>query len=523
MNGPHPFNLTGLPAMKACLFLKPTLRVWSRLLSGRLRLLTLLLLCSNSAQASASEAVPHQHDARQHSHPLPLQGIYHRHGNTGYGRYINRSGRITGTLTPQRTVPTTPPRPANNAQPQRGSISATLRQGNQTRILSIVDPNRRSTVPKGPAASKSPALALTQGRTTQQKQTQQGFTQAQQDCERSARNCNVCAVDVKHQFKRAASGQINWRTEFWHFDWDQPYPPYQLRARHLLAGQQKDLFGIPAKHIQGFIHTNSPQYPFAASHSHRSTGGLLLIEQNPQGEKYLAALYNSQSRHPSGLHAIGHYLAYGEQGQLWLKDLQQPEPTTPDIRLAMPGPAANFGGGLGIVKLAGNGHLLVTTGPGGQDQRPRFNRFYYLRSRNGRPAGLRFLNQSAQPNPAQWPKGLAFSENLSLLSECGSGDIYAIHSGGDEDEMSVIRGQGYWRLSKVVVRQQRLSLRPLSAFMQPQNMDKCSLRAAATVRVNPDHQLEFYCHGYAKNPEGSMLNILGKAHNRFYFKVGVPH
>ncbi len=496
---------------------------------------TLLLssnLFANSVFAAATAPVTHQHGNRNHTHPLPIQGIYHRHGNSAYGQYINRSGSITGTLTPRlpAQIPTPIPTPSATASQggattdtlqQGGTISGTLQQLTHTRMIPLIKPapNTSGSVitTTSPLAKKSTAPQLTTSHPSNR------YTKAQQRCERTSRNCNVCATNVQQQFSLAANGQINWRTEFWSFDWDQPYPPYQLRARDLLAGKKKYLLGIPAKHIQGFIHTNSTQYPFAASHSHRNKGGILLMEQNPQGEKYLGALFDSRGRDPSSLHAIGHYLAYGEQGKLWLKDLEHPEPTTPDIGLPLPGPAANFSGGLGLVKLAGDGHLLITTGPGGQDQRPRFNRFYHLLSRDGRPEYLTFINQAAHKTPPQWLKAYAFSENLSLISECSSGDIYAVHTSGDEDGINAIRGQGYWRLSKVVQQGQQLRLQPLIAFQNKQSLDKCSMRAAATVRVNPDNQLEFYCHGYAKNPGGSTLNVLGKAKNRFYFKVGVPH
>jgi len=40
-------------------------------------------------------------------------------------------------------------------------------------------------------------------------------------------------------------------------------------------------------------------------------------------------------------------------------------------------------------------------------------------------------------------QGFAFSENLSLITECQTGDIYAIHTSGDPKGVSVISGNGY--------------------------------------------------------------------------------
>ncbi|MGB1011640.1 MAG: hypothetical protein ACPGVP_18150 [Thiolinea sp.] len=447
------------------------------------------LLFSQTILAAASAPVEHQHGGRSHTHPLPVQGVAHRHGNSAYGKLIQRSGTISGNPTPDNPAQT---------RNQGGSITGSL-QNTQSSLPPRIEPAQTTPTP-----------------------AQQGkrYDKAITSCARNSRNCNVCAVNVRQQFNRAASGQINWRTDSWRFGWDHTYPPEKIRARDLFAGKKKYLLGIPDKHIQGFIHTNSSRYPFAGSHSHRKTGGILLINQNPQGEKHLAALFKANTKHPSGVHAIGQYLAYGEQGHLYLKDLERP--SAKDIGIRLPGPKANFGGGLGLVRLADGGHLMITTGPGGQDQRPRSDRFYHLRSKNKRPHKLRFLNQSPYATPANWPKGFGFSENLSLITECGSGDIYAVHATGDQDPLNVIRGKGYWRLSQVVQTGKKLRLQPVSAFINRQSMDKCSMRATATVYVNPDNKIQFYCHGYAKNPKGSTLNVLGKSKNKFSFMVGTP-
>ena len=110
-----------------------------------------------------------------------------------------------------------------------------------------------------------------------------------------------------------------------------------------------------------------------------------------------------------------------------------------------------------------------------------------------------------------------------MISECGTGDIYAIHTTGDEKGISAINGNGYWRLSKLI-KQGGLKLQPINAFTTRQNMSSCNVRAAATVFVNRQHKLEFYCHGYAKDPDGSTFNVLGSSSrnaDKFYFKAGV--
>ena len=232
-------------------------------------------------------------------------------------------------------------------------------------------------------------------------------------------------------------------------------------------------------------------------------------------------MHQTRSRHPSGVHALGQYLVYGEGGNLIFKNLNSPNQEE-DIGLRIT--KANFGGGLGVVRLSRGNHLLITTGPGGQKARPRNHQFYHLKSRNGRPERLRFMSDSPSRVPRDWPRGQAFSENLSVITECRTGNIYTVHTSGDEKGISAINGNGYWRLSRLEEgRRGNLRLRPIDAFTTRQNMQSCNVRAAASVFVNRQHKLEFYCHGYAKDPDGSTFNILGSSsrnNDKFKFKVG---
>lgn len=440
-------------------------------------LVTVLLL--QNTWAGPTAPVTHSHAGRTHTHPLPAIGVGHRHGNGAPGIVAgqqNQSGGIRGSYTPNATLP--------------GSIS-----GDYTR------PPVRTPVPVTPPG---PQTTLSKGKT---------------NCRRTDADCNVCAINVRQQFNRATSGMINWRSGSWRFDWNRNYPPQKARPIDIFKGDEEFLLGIPKTHVQGFVRTNSGRYPYAGTHSHKRQGGIFLVAQNQQGDKHLAALFKSQSRHPSGAHAFGQYLVYGENGRVFLKDLNRP--AGKDISVKLPGPKPNFGGGVGLVKLQDGTYLMLTTGPGGQDERQRFNRFYQLRGPNGRMEQIRYLGQTNQLKPAQWPEGFKFAENLSMITECGTGDIYVIHATGDEDAIGALGGRGYWRLSKLEQRGNQLSLTPVSAFLNSQNLSSCSMRAAASVHVNPANKLEFYCHGYAKNPKGSALNVLGKSNNTFRFKAGL--
>ena len=68
-----------------------------------------------------------------------------------------------------------------------------------------------------------------------------------------------------------------------------------------------------------------------------------------------------------------------------------------------------------------------------------------------------------------------------------------------------------------------LGLKAVNAFTTAQDLKRCNVRAAATVSVNSRNRLEFVCHGYAKDPDGSGFNILGSSsrdRDKFYFNVG---
>lgn len=458
----------------------------------------LLLILTQTSFAGPSASVFHSHDGRIHQHPLPAQGLSHRHGSGGLGviaKSTNYSPNITSSIVYGERPAIKRPPPSNTRRLDQVIPS----QANSTNQKYLNNQKHNSILPR------------------------QGLSKGEIRCRMGQADCNVCAVNVQQQFGKAAARQINWRSKPWRFNWPQRYPPNNSRPLDIFDGVPAYALGIPDTHIQGFVRTNSARYPYAGSHSHKKRGGIFVVKQNSDGKKYLSSLHQTKGRHPSGVQVIGKYLVYGEGSRLIFKDLNSPNQQN-NISLNIPKPG--FGGGLAIFKLSRDKHLIVTSGPGGQDRRPRYHRFYKLKSINGRPTSIRFINQSSSRNPAKWPRGLNFSENLSLVTECGTGDIYAIHTSGDEKGISAISGNGYWRLSKLVDNHNKLSLNPISAFSNRQNMSSCNVRAAATVYVNQQNKLEFYCHGYAKDPDGSLFNVLGKSSrgvDKFKFKVGTVY
>jgi hypothetical protein len=445
----------------------------------------------------------HVHGGRRHTHPLPSQGIYHRHGSGPLGERVEKVTRQTGTV-----IYGTPQPPVETSR-QRDGFSFDIFRSNKNPRTRTTDDRRHDNYRDGYRKDNR-----------NDNRRRRNLVKGDTNCRPGQADCNVCAVNVQQQFQKAANGQISWRSKPWRFSWPDRYPPDNLSPMDIFNGDPGHALGIPDTHVQGFVRTNSARFPYAGSHSHKRKGGIFVIKQDRDGKKYLSSLHQTPGRHPSGVHIVGKYLMYGLGNRLYFKDINSPNQRY-DISLPLPKPS--FGGGLGVFKLADGRHLIVTSGPGGQDNRPRFNRFYVLKSINGRPSSIRFINESATKKPAQWPRALSFSENLSLITECDTGDVYAVHTTGDEKGIAAITGNGYWRLSKLVNSNKTLGLTAVNAFTNRQNMKSCNVRAAATVHVNNRHNLEFYCHGYAKDPDGSTFNVLGRTsrnRDKFYFKVG---
>ena len=424
--------------------------------------------------AKPAPPVSHTHNGRLHNHSLPEIGVRHRHGGGQVGVLV-KSSNTTATITSSVIYDDAPREKAE--------------------VKSYVE---------------TPYVT--------------SFIKGDTSCKKGDANCNVCASNIQQQFARASAGQLKWRKQSWHFTWNKRYPPFGIRPLDVFDGDPAYPLGIPNKHIQGFSRTNSERFPFVGTHSHKSKGGVFVVSRNNSGRKNLASLQQSKGGHPSGVQVIGRYLVYGSNGSLIFKDINSPSNKhTTKIKIT-PREKFSFGGGLGLLRLSKNNLLVLTTGPGSQDSRPRYNYFYHLKLNKGVPTKLTFINKSQFTIPRQWPKPLRFSENLSLITECGTGDLYSIHTTGDSKGLGAVTGNGYWRLSKLTQSQGKLSLYPLSAFVTRQNMPNCSISSAATVSVNKQHELEFYCHGFAKDPSGSTFNVLGspsrKGQDKFDFKVG---
>lgn len=345
-------------------------------------------------------------------------------------------------------------------------------------------------------------------------------------CRATDPDCNRCIDDVKGQFRRIARGDKTRKRKPWRFHWGTSYGPDATKPFDAFDEDSplSDGAAISHAHPQGFVRTNSSTLMYAGSHSqyeHSKPGTIFVVRQRADGKKSLAYLHRTRSRHPSGVHVIGKYLVFGERAGgrdlLRVIDIDRAH-VHQDVAHRMPRSEEKlFGGGIGIAKLAGGGWLLVSTQPGSRDaERSRSHNFYRVTGNLERPEDLRIelLRNQVYVNPARFGgKERKWSENLSLLTECGTGDIYSIHSSGDGDGIDGLIGGGYWRLSKLVHTSAGPALDPIDVYEVSQNAEDCHMRSAASAGVGPGGKLELLCHQYRKDPDPSAVNP-------FQFNVG---
>ena len=326
-------------------------------------------------------------------------------------------------------------------------------------------------------------------------------------------DCNRCANDVPGQFRRAfEKGQPGFSGGSWTFYGEQKYPPDNLQPEN--AFKPFDT-GIASKHIQGLVRTNDSTYPFAGSHSHESVGSIFFIGKDKNGNYVLSSLHRSNVPHPSGVAVLGDglYVAEGEKlrsfGVFSSGDNQETAYSIPKTDPRQKG-LQGAGGGLGLAKLEDGGYLLIVSAPGDgfrlgttveglrQNQEPRYTRFYRIvgndpghpEKRSDGSLNITFLGEWKHDGNVKYPDTpLAYSENLSVVTECGTGHIYTIHTTGQY----LLDGDGYWRLSRVENGNEGPRLRHVAMIRQDQDNKDCHHRSSATVHVSKNGSLEFLC------------------------------
>jgi hypothetical protein len=334
-------------------------------------------------------------------------------------------------------------------------------------------------------------------------------------------DCNMCATDVATQFKLAfETGHrpwIGWDSRSWSFRGNDRYPPDDLKPELVFSPYGEDgQAGIASKHIQTFVRTNSSRIPYAGSHSHRSTGSIFFVERDG-GANTLHSIYRSAHDHPSGVAVLGDGVFVAEGDDLRRFRVSAAGKSQKGDRFTVPKSEVNRspdpdddgrglqggGGGVGLAKLADGSTLLIVTAPGGgfrdgvtkaareDNDRPRYTRVYrMLPNALADNPQIVFLGEWTHDGVSGKPdSSRAYSENLSAITECGTGHIYTIHTTGEY----ALKGHGYWRLSRLEGSPDKPRFVHMQTARQSQNNESCHHRSSATVSVNEKKELEFLC------------------------------
>ena len=319
-------------------------------------------------------------------------------------------------------------------------------------------------------------------------------------CKYGDPDCNRCANDVVGQFKADFETDhrpwLGWNDGSWSFDGNDRYQPANRKPEDAFYPHAPKKDGGPtSKHIQGLVRTNSAHFPYAGSHSHKDVGSIFFIESERGGLR-LHSLYRAASAHPSGVAVLGDGLfVTDERGSIRMLRVSDAGKTQKQSGVKDIGTS---GGGLGLAKLQDGTTLLISTGPGDgfrkgttdaqqeENVRPRYTRFYRLvpnafEAKEVAPIGTFRHRLGVRPETP-----LGYSENLSVVTECGSGKIFTIHTTGDYG----LYGNGYWRLSRI---DDGPTLTHVAMARQDQHNEKCHHRSSATVHVDPNGNLGFLC------------------------------
>jgi hypothetical protein len=208
-------------------------------------------------------------------------------------------------------------------------------------------------------------------------------------------------------------------------------------------------------------------------------------------------VHKTDDPHSNGFSVFGRYVVINDgQNRLKLYDIFAANQPIEPIPYGLPqvdpdgvGIGATQGG-VAMAKLANGDYLVVAAGDlgqGGQDD------FFLVTGDPAAPTKKYYLGRShagdTVPDEDYWD-----SQNLQLITECETGDIYLVHSSGADNP-----SDGYFRLSRLdpwTVKQQTIFI-----YETPDDINSCNARSGASAFVQPDGNISLYCHERATDSD----------------------
>ncbi len=354
-------------------------------------------------------------------------------------------------------------------------------------------------------------------------------------------DCNTCANNVRKQFNDLFSDKAVVSNGFWKLYQDRKYPPSNSTPKDEFS---PEIIRGLSKHIQGFTKIGSTSY--AGTYSDNGKGSIFFIDYDVVNKRLqLETLHHAWDDHPSGMSLLGKYVIFADpkDNDFDHKDLRVINAFASRVtsktsllinnwQIGNKTHSFSAGGGLGMVKLASGGYLLIATHPGGPtidtdidfefdtfspENPAKKTDFFYVEGKLNADNTLKEFGQDINNNNnldmtvqhlGRWTQDsfgdnakqakYQYSENLSVVAECGSGDIYVIHTSNTKPwAIRQEKHAGFWRLSQVVWNSNTgPELDILAVFEEKQDWKRCFHRAAATAWVNTDHNIELSCSEY---------------------------
>jgi hypothetical protein len=317
-------------------------------------------------------------------------------------------------------------------------------------------------------------------------------------CEERAHDCNRCVTNVPAAFARiAATPSLKLRYRAHGGD---SLPPFQER----LAG-----FGSQRAHVQGLARSGDWLALTRSSPGVVGGAGLFLVHLAQRETRFYYPI--AEVDHPGGMSTLGRYAFIaadcdderrcGRATFIDVFDLETPGSQRAFVQRFRLGEQGEPGRirtitSVAVTRLAAGPLLMFVQG------KDSLHEGWFYESDAG-PLSA----DTSWTYRGHWTRPLGKRDeyqNTSLVTECGSGDVYMIGTGnGELSVMSVITGDVFGRAPG----QDTMSLLKLGRsvhgelgmeWLVTRSFDPgaggfCTFRAAANVHVTPAHELELYC------------------------------
>jgi len=313
---------------------------------------------------------------------------------------------------------------------------------------------------------------------------------AQQQC--VGDQCDRCANNVVGQFNAVIDGQRTKTRGAWYVP-EGSFEP-SGRGRGAFDSDFEWLSdNWDGHHIQGFVKT-----PTGYAIANGDDGGGVVALTAGGTASVVTHIYNHATEHSAPLGSVGSYIMYRyTSNRVAMIDVLDPDageiwPAKLSVTVDAPRGINSAGGGIDAVELFDGTHLVAARD---NEDGTFLYRVHDL---------LSFANDEFVGKMST--TGFTLSDepqNLSLITECGTGTIYMVETGGGGTTLN----DGWWALSRVEADQAGKPVkRRLGQWSQDQDVDYCYHRSAATVSTGSRGELVFTCSSW----EGAMVTGLTK-------------